>query len=63
MSPFNKLQIFLQIDKPRPTPFGLRDALDLSVVNSLKSFFASTSEMPQPVSLTDRKISAPLFGS
>ena len=53
ISPERRFTIFLQIDRPRPTPFGLRWALLYRVQKSLKSFPCSSLGIPTPVSLTE----------
>ena len=53
ISPSSRLQIFLQIERPRPTPLGFRWALNLSVQNSENMRETSYSGMPVPVSFTE----------
>ena len=52
MSPWRRLVIFLQVESPRPTPFGLRWALQGSVMKSRKRRPISYLGIPTPVSLT-----------
>ena len=50
ISPFSRLQIFLHIESPRPTPLGFRWELNLRVQKSEKILPNSFSGIPVPVS-------------
>jgi hypothetical protein len=45
----------LQIERPRPTPFGFKLALNLRVQKSVNIFGISDSGIPVPVSFTEMK--------
>ena len=56
ISPCRLLHIFLQMERPRPTPLGFKCALNLRVQKSEKIFGNSVSGIPVPESFTEMKI-------
>lgn len=55
ISPLRLLHIFLQIERPKPTPLGFKLALNLRVQKSVNIFGISDSGIPVPVSFTEMK--------
>lgn len=53
MSPLRRFAIFLQMERPRPTPLGLRWALLFRVPNSWKRLHCSSFGIPTPVSFIE----------